>query len=431
MTRYVIVGNSAGGIGAAEAIRQIDRLGEITIISEEPYPAYSRPMISKYVAREVTFEAMRYRPATFYADHNIRLMAGAIARRIDRAAKTVELAGGETLAYDKLLLATGGVPFVPKMEGLDRDGVYTFTTQADAERLVDQVGGARRAIVIGGGLIGVSVAEALVKRGVAVTIVELKDRILNMILDEEGSRLASEAVRRAGVEVLTNTTVASVAGHGSSGGKVASVLLDSGREVPCDLLIVAIGVVPRTELAREAGLAVNRGIVVDERMATSDPDIYACGDASEAYDFALGAARPTPVWPNAYLGGRVAGRNMAGVATIYPGGTACNSLNYFGLSLVSAGLVVAPEGDGYRTLTRLEPENGLYRKIILKDGKLAGVIYVGDVSRAGIAFGLMREGAEIGNGLAARLLADDFGLISLPDAMRKVRLEGKLNAAYA
>jgi NAD(P)H-nitrite reductase large subunit len=330
------------------------------------------------------------------------------------------------------LLATGGVPFVPKMEGLERDGVFTFTTQDDAVRLAERVGEARRAVVVGGGLIGVSVAEALVKRGLAVSIVELKDRILNMILDEEGSRLAEEAVRQAGIEVLTGRTVASVVGRPQNGGTVVSVFLDNGREVPCDLLVVAIGVTPRVDLAREAGIEVRRGIVVDERMATSAPDVYACGDASEAYDFAFGAARPTPVWPNAYLGGRVAGRNMAGVETRYPGGTACNSLNYFGISLVSAGLVTAPSDDGFEVLLRSEAERGLYRKVIVKDGKLVGMVYVGDVSRAGIAFGLMREGADLGgNGLAQQLLADDFGLVSLPEEMRKVRLEGKLNGAYA
>ena len=427
--KYVIVGNSAGGIGGAETIRQLDREGEITIVSDEPFPAYSRPMIAKYVAGETTLEHMLYRPASFYEKNRVELITGVAATRLDPAGKTLALADGREVPWDKLLLATGGTPFVPRMEGLNREGVCTFTTLADAQRLAGYVAGARRAVVIGGGLIGLSVAEALVKRQLAVTIVELKDRILNVMLDEEGSRLADAAVRRAGVEVLTGRTVASVVGRPQNGGAVVSVFLDNGREVPCDLLVVAIGVVPRVELAREAGLAVKRGIAVDERMATSAADIYACGDAVEAYDFALGAARPTPIWPNAYIGGRTAGFNMAGRPATYPGGTACNSLNYFGLSLVSAGLV-DPPGDGYAVLTRAEPERGLYRKIIMKDGRLVGMVYVGPIDRAGIAFGLMREGVRV-DGFADQLIADDFGLISLPHELRKARLEGRSNGKHA
>ncbi|MHB9090005.1 MAG: NAD(P)/FAD-dependent oxidoreductase [Chloroflexota bacterium] len=428
--KYVIVGNSAGGIGTVEAIRQIDNEGDIAIVSDEPFHAYSRPMISKYVSGEATVEAMQFRAPAFYERQRIDLLAGTPATALDTAARTLSLADGRVLPWDKLLLATGGTPFVPKMEGLDRDGVFTFTTLSDAQRLAKHVAGARRAVVIGGGLIGISVAEALVKRHLSVTVVELKDRILNVILDEEGSALADAAVRRAGVEVLTNRTVASVVGRPQNGGAVVSVFLDNGREVPCDLLVVAIGVVPRVELARGAGLKVNRGIVVDEKMATSAPDVYACGDAVEAYDFAVDAVRPTPIWPNAFIGGRVAGRNMAGEATVSLGGTACNSLNYFGLSLVSAGMMAAPAGDGYTELKRSEPENGLYRKIILKNGRLVGMVYVGSVDRSGIALGLMREGADVSE-YARNFLADDFGLISLPDEKRRARLEGRLNGAYA
>ncbi|MDA8218629.1 MAG: FAD-dependent oxidoreductase [Dehalococcoidales bacterium] len=430
MTKYVIIGNSAGGIGTAEAIRQVDKDGEVVIVSDEPYHAYSRPMISKYVAGETNLAHMLYRSPSFYDDKHLTLLAGNAATRLDVAEKKIELANGEQLTYDRLLLATGGTPFVPRMEGLDRDGVYTFTTLADAERLAQRVGEARRAVVIGGGLIGVSVTEALVKRKLAVTIIELKDHLLNMVLDEQGSLLAEDAVREAGVEILTGCTISSVAGHPQQGGAVASVLLDNGREVPCDLLVVAIGVVPRVELARQAGLTVNRGIVVDDRMTTSAPDVYACGDAAEAYDFAIRASRPTPVWPNAYLGGRIAGLNMAGRSATYPGGTACNSLNYFGLSLVSAGLLMPPPNDGYQVRTRLEPEGNTYRKIVMKDGRLVGLIYVGDIDRAGIAFGLMREDADVTE-MAEKLLADDFGLISLPHKLRKARLEGRLNGAYA
>ncbi|MHB1133842.1 MAG: NAD(P)/FAD-dependent oxidoreductase [Chloroflexota bacterium] len=423
--RYLIVGNSAGGIGAVEGIRHVDAEGEITVVSDEVYPAYSRPMISKYLSGDATLESMLYRPAGFYEEQRVNLLVG-VAQALAPESKVLTLADGRQLSYDSLLLATGGTPFVPRLPGLDRPGVHTFTTLDDAKQLAAHLGEARRVVVIGGGLIGISVAEALAKKNLAVTVVELKERILNMVLDEPASALAEEAVRRAGVEVLCNTTVASVVGHPQEGGAVVGVFLDNGREVPCDLLVVAIGVVPRVAVAREAGLKVGRGIVVDERLATSAADVYACGDCTEAYDFAADVVRPTPIWPNAYLGGRTAGRNMAGQETLYPGGTACNALNYFGLSLVSAGVLTPPAGDGYRVLSRQEPERGLYRKVVLRGEQLAGLLYVGEISRAGVAFGLMREGAAVG-AYAEQLLEDDLGLISLPRELRRPRLEGKFN----
>ena len=259
--------------------------------------------------------------------------------QLDIGERTVRLESGRKIGWEKLLLATGGQPIVPQIEGTSRKGVFIFITLDDA-KAIDQYLSHRvqRAVVIGGGLIGVSVTEALVKRGIKVTIVEMKERILNTILDEEASALAEERLKQAGVEIITGHTVAAVSSYYLSG-EVTGVTLDDGIPIPCELVIVAIGVQPRTELVAGTGIKVNRGIVVDRHMATSSANVYACGDVAEAYDFIYGENRLTPIWPNAYLGGRVAGFNMAGVPTEYPGGTAMNSLKYFGLAIVSAGMV--------------------------------------------------------------------------------------------
>ncbi len=419
--KYLIIGNSAGGIGAAEAIREVDTAGPITIISDEPYPAYSRPLISEYLAEKCPLERMLYRPAGFYEANTIDARLGKKATNLDVAAKSVTLGDGAVIKYQKLLLATGGTPIIPPMEGGDRHGVFTFTTLDDAKAIDEALeGGAARAVVIGGGLIGISVTEALTKRGVAVTIVEMLGRVLNTILDEEASAMETAAIESAGVEIATGRTVARI----NDGG----VILDDGSKIDCDLVVIAIGVRPRVDLAGDAGITVNRGIVVDREMETSAPGVYACGDVAEAFDFVHGENRLTPVWPNAYLGGRVAGLNMAGAATEYPGGTALNSMKYFGVAITSAGLTVPPQkcdDDSYRVV--VEAENGCLRKVILKEGRIAGMVFAGDIDRSGIVYHLMKDGVDVTD-FAESLVADDFGLISLPEELWRERLAARTGA---
>ena len=417
--KYLITGNSAGGIGAVEAIRQVDKTGTVAIISDEPYPAYSRPLISEYLAERCPLERMLFRPADFYQTDNIQAILGRKVERLDTNSHTIELDDGRVIAWQKLLLATGGSPIVPTMNGVERKGVFTFTTLDDAKAIDKFLEGVVQAVVIGGGLIGVSVTEALVKRGIKVTIVEMKERILNTILDEEASILEAKALEQAGVEIMTDHTVAKVNGDSSGGDTISSVTLDGGSVIPCELVIVAIGVTPRTELASATGIKLNRGILVDRSMRTSNPDVYACGDAAEAYDFVHDENRLTPIWPNAYIGGRVAGFNMAGVPTEYQGGTSLNSLNYFGLAVASAG-VTSPPDDGYEILS--ESYDNAYRKVILKDSIVVGMVFTGDIEKSGIVYNLMKERINI-DGFKEALVADDFGLISLPEEMWRSRLE--------
>ncbi len=414
MTRYLIIGNSSGGVGAAEAIREIDRNGPLTMVSEEPYPAYSRPLIARYLAGETPLDHMAYRRPEFYRQNDIGLVLGQRLVRLDLESRHAELDDGRLLPYDRLLLAVGGAPILPPIEGLREHEFFTFTTLDDARRLASRVHCGQRAVVVGGGLIGLSVTEALVKLGVHVTIVELAPQILGRALDAAAASLVLRAVEEAGVRVLTGRTVARVLGSAPTAGAVREVELDDGSTLPCDLLIIAIGVRPRTEAVAGTGIAVQRGIIVDRRMATSCQDVYACGDVAEAYDFIAGGNRLTPIWPNAYLGGRIAGRNMAGVDTVYSGGTAMNSLHFFGLSIMSAGIVDPPPGEpAYKVLVRDERPRGTYRKITLLGGRVVGMIFAGDVDRAGIVFGLMRNGTPV-ESFAERLLADNLGLLSLP-----------------
>jgi NAD(P)H-nitrite reductase large subunit len=415
-TRYLIIGNSAGGIGAAEAIRQVDKEGALAIVSEEPYPTYSRPLISKYLSGERTLEGILFRPRDFYDQNNILFLPDKKVTSLELDQRAARLEDSEQIAWDKLLLAVGGKPIFPKMKGSDKIGVFTFTTLDDAKAVDRFLLNARKAVVIGGGLIGISATEALVKRGVDVIVVEMKERILNTILDQQASLMAEEILKQAGVEIVTGHTVVEVNGRES----VEGATLDNGDTMPCDLLLVAIGVLPRSELALDAKLKINRGIVVDRHMATNHPNVYACGDVAEAYDFAYGENRLSPIWPNAYIGGRTAGYNMAGIPTKYPGGTAMNSLNYFGIDIASAGIPTAPNNDGYEVISR--QGSNTYQKVILKDNLIVGMIFVENIEKSGIIFGLMRDKVNV-ESFKQSLLADDFGLAFLPRALWQERLE--------
>ena len=414
-TEYLIIGNSAGGIGAVEAIREIDKTNLITIVSDEPYQAYSRPLISKYLAGERNLDEILFRPADFYSRNGIELVLGRKAQHLNLNNQTARLENGEQIIWGKLLLATGGIPIVPKMKGGNKDGVFTFLTIKDAIAINEFIKDGFQAVVIGGGLIGISVTEALVKRGIGVTVVEMKDRILNTILDETASSIAEETIRHAGVRVVTNQTVAEVVGEKHTEG----VILDSGEEIPCNLVVIAIGVLPRAELALGAEIKVNRGILVDRLMSTDYSNVYACGDVAEAYDFVHDANRVTPIWPNAYIGGRVAGYNMAGVRTEYSGGTAMNSLNYFGLAITTAGVVTPPPDKSWEVIN--QRSDGVYKKIILSGDLIMGMVFVGDIEKSGMVFSLMKDRVHVAN-FKQSLLADDFGLAYLPREMWQERL---------
>lgn len=412
---YLLIGNSAGAIGAAEAIRETDRAGSVVIVSDEPYPCYSRPLISKYLSGERYLDGILFRPRDFYERNGITTVLGKKVTSLRLESHRATLDDGSTIGWKKLLLATGGEPIVPRTEGLDKKGVFTFTALDDAKRIQESLDGVRSAVVIGGGLIGVSVAEALVKLGLEVTIVEMKDRILNTILDEPASRMAEDSFTCAGARIICGQTVTAVLGESS----VEGVALSGRQSLACQMLIVAIGVTPRMELARNTAININRGILVDGAMATSHPEMYACGDVVETYDFAFGASRPVPIWPNAFVGGRVAGFNMAGMHTAYPDCTAMNSLNYFGLDITSAGLAMPGEGNGYEVLCRHDRSS--YRKLILRDDVPVGMILVNDIEKSGIYFNLMRSAARV-SGYKDRLLADDFGLACLPKDLWEARV---------
>ncbi|MGD0204067.1 MAG: FAD-dependent oxidoreductase [Candidatus Bathyarchaeia archaeon] len=420
MAKYLIVGGSAAGIGAVEAIREVDQTGSITIISEEPCPQYSRPMISDFVSGKADFHKMKCRTDDFWKENNVEALTGKKATDLNLTEKTVQLESGEKVAYEKLLLATGGKPFVPKMEGSDKDGVFTFTTIKDAQQLTAKIDSinAKAAVVIGAGLIGISVTEALMKRGLKVTMVELQEKILSLLLDAKASDLVEGVVKKAGVDIVTGQSVQKILGKPGNEGVVDGVILTKGNQVPCDLVIVAIGVVPRTELVTGTAVKTNRGIVVDNMMQTNVPDVYASGDVAEAYDFIMDQNRLLPLWPLAVLEGQIAGYNMAGKITTYMGGTNMSSLKYFDIPIVSIGLANPKEDPSLEVLVQNDAERNVYKKLVLKNNVIVGLTFVNCIERAGVFFYLMKNTINVKK-FKQKLLSDDFGLATLPVGLQR------------
>jgi NAD(P)H-nitrite reductase large subunit len=239
----------------------------------------------------------------------------------------------------------------------------------------------------------------------------MQQNILMSILDSETAAVEEETIRQSGVEIITGFTVNTISGDPN--GKANGVILSDGRSLPCDIVILAVGVQPRMALARDAGIETNRGILVDRHMATSSPDIFACGDAAEAYDFLRHENRVNPIWPAAYSGGKVAGANMAGVPAEFQGGTAMNAMKYFGLHILSAGIVVPPD-ESYEVVSRRE--NSSYQKIVLQDGLIKGFVFMNDIERAGVVYNLMKDEVNVDN-FKQVLVAGDFSLTDLPESI--------------
>jgi NAD(P)H-nitrite reductase large subunit len=324
----------------------------------------------------------------------------------------------DKIKFEKLLIATGGKPFVPKIEGGKKNGVFTFTDLSNAREIESKLENSKTAIVIGGGLIGVSASEALFKRDIKVTLVELKDNILNLILDKTASKIAENVLSEAGVTIVTGQTVKTILGKEDNNNIVGGVILSDGTKIQCDLVVIAIGVIPRTELVNETPLKVNRGIIVDKYMETNIPDVFACGDVAEAHDFLINQNRLLPLWPLAHLGGSIAGYNMAGKKAEYEGGTVMSSLKYFNLPIIAVGDVNPENIDDYEVLVQYYPEKKIYKKILIKDKKIFGFIFLGEIHNSGIFFKLLKENVDI-NRIKDRFLSDDFGIISIPDPLRQ------------
>ncbi len=412
---HVIIGNSVAAVGAIRGIRNTDRKGNITVISRENHIAYGRPLISYLLGGLITEKRMAYLPEDFYEKHRVNLLLGSEVVGVDSAKKQVRLHTGDSIPFDRLLIATGGDPFVPPIEGLPgKEKVFTFTTWDDAAKLQGIADDIEQVVVIGGGLIGLKAAEGLHLLGKKITIVELADRILSAAFDRPAGRVVAKKMKANGIDVITEDTVVKIEGDGPV---ITGVTLKSGDCLPCDTVIVAIGVRPAASFLKGSRVEVNRGIVVDDRMETSAKGIFAAGDVAEARDFFSGEKNPMPIWPDAYNQGDIAGANMAGEEKSYGGGLAMNSIELFKVPTISMGITNPVDPREYEILTYQDLENYQYRKIVLQGNVLVGAVLVGAVDRAGIFTGLIREKVDV-TPFKEKLLVPDFGFIHLTKEIR-------------
>ncbi|MDD5111918.1 MAG: FAD-dependent oxidoreductase [Candidatus Altiarchaeota archaeon] len=419
--KYVVIGNSTAGASAVEAIRSVDTKGRITVVSDEPYHTYSRPLISYWLAGKVDDKRMFYKGESHLKDLEVTEIFGKKAVKIDAKKKAVLLEDGKRLPYDKLLIATGGAPITPPIKSGALPGVFSFMNWDNARKVREYLAKhkVRQVVVVGGGLIGLKVTEALVELGLKVTVLELSDRVLSATFDRKASDVMVSYLKIKGVDVITGNTVEEIVGEHE---RVAGVVLKDGKKIACGMVVLAVGVRPNIGLTEGTGIKTGRGILVDSRMRTSVEDVYAAGDVAEAHDTIINAPRTIAIWPLAVRQGRVAGLNMAGKSAEYPGGFPMNSVEIHGLPTISLGLT-DPKNDGYTILSEYKPKEFLYRKVVLEGGKLKGIIFVGKIDRAGLFTSIIDTGIDI-NKIKDRLLDDSFGLIALPADYRKHAVKG-------
>ena len=403
--RLVVVGNGMAGMRAVEELitRAPERF-EITVIGVEPHPNYNRILLSAVLAGDKTLEEIVVNTRAWYAEHGIRLIAGNRASAIDRAARTVALADGTSLPYDKLLFATGSKPLAPPIPGLGFPNVCAFRDIADAEAMIEAARGGGRAVVIGGGLLGFEAAWGLKRRGVSVALVHLMPTLMERQLDVAAGELLRRDLEGRGIAFFINSQTEEILGHD----RAEAVLLADGRRIPADFVVLAVGIRPNIDLARSADLDVNRGILVGDDMATSDRDIYAVGECVEHNGQVCGLV--APIWDQA----KVAGARLAGnVDAVYVPPPIFTSLKITGVDVFSAGRLAAADAAD-EEITLYDEKRGLYKKVILRDDRVVGSVLYGAVAdgpwyvelmRARADVSLMRDQIVFGRAFAAQATA--------------------------
>jgi len=411
--KYVIIGNSAAGIGAVEGIRQIDKQGEITIITNEAHHTYSRPLISYLLLGKTTEDKMKYRGDKFYTDNNVKLLTNATVTKILADKKQVSLSDGSNIDYDKLMVATGSSPFVPPFEGLDTvKNKTTFMSLDDARKLDEMLAKKPQAkvLIIGAGLIGLKCAEGIAKKASAITIIDLAPRILSSILEDESASIVQKHIEKSsdGKSAAVEFKLASSVKKFESN----SVVLENGETVNFDALVLAVGVRPNTALLKDIA-NIDKGIIVNAKSESSAKDIYAAGDCTQTTDISSGQNKVMALLPNAYMQGECAGINMAGSDKPFDKAIPMNAIGFFGLHMITAGNYV---GEVY-----INKEGENYKKLFYSDNKLNGFIIMGNVEKAGIYTSLIRERTGLDT-IDFALVCEKPGLMVFTKEDRKAKL---------
>ncbi|HOO97638.1 MAG TPA: FAD-dependent oxidoreductase [Caldisericia bacterium] len=404
--KYVIVGNGIAGLRAADTIRQEDKTSSMLMISEEPYLSYSRPLISYLIGNEIKYDKMFYHDQEWYDNMNIKLSMGKSATKFEPIHNKLALSDGTEIGYEKLLIAVGGKGSIPDIPGRNLKGIFTFTHLDTAKEIQQMIkGGAKRAFVLGGGLVGLKAAQGLADAGVDVTVVISSGQVLSQLLDETAAALIKRRLDRKGIRVILNTAVVEVFG----GDKVEGVILESGDEHYCDMVVFAKGVRPDLKYIKDTEIKTNYGIIADNHMNTNIPNVWAAGDCTETYEEAFGKTTTNLVWPRASEQGKVAALNMMGIPKEYRGWFWMNSFQFYGLSCISVGNV-RPHGGRFEVMINQNLREGIYRKVVLQDDKIIGALFVGKITTIGTINGLIKKQIEV-TGHKEDILEDKLALL--------------------
>jgi nitrite reductase (NADH) large subunit len=367
----VVVGN---GMAAARLVDDLTKTAQgryaIAVIGDEPRLAYNRVLLSSVLAGETGSHEIELKPAAWWRDRGVTLKYGCLATEIDVGRRELKIANEESISFSRLVLATGSTPLRLNVPGAGLAGVNTFRDSRDVDLLLTLAAQRKRVVVVGGGLLGLEAAYGLAKAGAAVTLVHLMDRLMERQLDAPAAELLKYLVERKGIKILLNANTARI--HGET--HVEGVELTDGRRIDADAVIFAAGIRPNIALAKEAGIPVNRGIVVGDHLQTSVPGVFALGECAEHRGICYGLVEP------AYEQAQVLSRHLAGRAAAYQGSVVATNLKVSGVSVFSAGDFIG--ADGTETIVLSDFRHGTYKKLVISDGRLSGAVLVGDTGDA-------------------------------------------------
>ena len=385
--KLVMVGNGMAGVRALEELLKLaPDMYDVTVFGAEPHPNYNRILLSPVLAGEQTVDDIVLNPLDWYSDNNITLHVGKKVVKIDRTHREVETSDGMRVGYDRLLLATGSNPFILPVQGADLPGVISFRDIADVDAMVQASSQYQHAVVIGGGLLGLEAANGLMKRGMQVSVVHIGPWLMERQLDEPAARLLQKSLEEKGMKFLLQKQTAELV-RGESG-RVCAIKFKDGDSAPADLVVMAVGIRPNTELAESSGLHCNRGVVVSDTMQTFDPRIYSVGECAAHRGIAYGLVAPL------FEQAKVAANHLAqhGISR-YQGSVTSTKLKVTGIDLFSAGDFMG--GEGTESILYSDPIGGVYKKLVIRDNKLVGGVMYGDTVDGAWYFSLLRDGKNV------------------------------------
>ena len=390
LTRYVILGNGPAGTSALLAIREVDPEGEVVMVSPEVESYYSKVLLTYWIGGKTEFEDIFLIDEEFYERNRAKCVFGVGATRVDTVSREVLLSNGQTLIYDSLLLAMGSSPQVPEIPGTKLPGVFYLRTLDDAKEISHAISDARRAVVIGGGLVSIKTAEALLARGIEVLLVVSSGRLLSQITAPQDSKITLSMFRTPDLDIRLNCDVEEITGYE----QVDGVRLSTGEVFDCDMVVVGKSVTPNVSCIRDTEIQLGTGILVSDMMETSVRHVYAAGDIAEGYDIAREKPWVNALWSSAVWQGRIAGYNMAGRSVSYSGDVALNSVSFGEKCLIALGKTRPDLGDEvvcFSDQCRQE-----YRRLVFNNGRLVGAVISGpSVYASGVLWSLMARKKDI------------------------------------